>query len=223
MKIAILVLLLETFDSNGPYFNKLLKTLENNSEHARKFYLSVQTQTIYESIRRVVGLQSNTRVILRDPAESNSWSSLFKAAYEDGNDYFLQIQEDSEIIADGQWENRLIKQLQERDNTGIVGIFDREDYHSHLSHGIQVTSHAFLSHRLHYEILAGIINSVDTDDNSWVSIVYKNFSKSYTIAFDVMYTQKSIVPCKCVFLSNAAGIKIKEAISRVQNFILESN
>jgi hypothetical protein len=51
------------------------------------------------------------------------WNTLFKAAYEDGCDYFVQCGDDIEFINNG-WLRESIESLKKGDDIGIVGPLD---------------------------------------------------------------------------------------------------
>ncbi len=98
------------------------------------------------------------------------WNKLFKVAYEEKNDYFVQLGDDI-LFMDKGWDDASIKLLKKNNNLGVVGLFD---YTRRKEEKLLLTQ-TFV-HRTHYDIFKfyfpSEIENWFCDD--WITNIYKS-------------------------------------------------
>ena len=119
-------------------FNILFKSFFNtyNLNHEYKFYLGIdsddkfyQDNTVQNDIKRFINIMKNTSIEILTIDSSNKgnvcfiWNELFKKAYEDNYDYFVQIGSDI-YFQDKDWVNSCIDLLKQNNDIGVVGMAD---------------------------------------------------------------------------------------------------
>ena len=147
------------------------------------------------------------------------WNRLFKYAYEEDCDYFLQSGDDIEFLDKG-WLNKSIKILQDNERIGVVGL---KDINRHNNDKLLLTQ-TFVS-RLHYEIFGfyfpnQIINWYVDD---WITNIYKNIDKMFLIderldnkGGEPRYEIKD-EPNKCEYLVNKYSVVLSDALQQIKD------
>ena len=115
-------------------FKSFFTTYDSNYEY--KFYLGIdsddkfyQDNTVQNDIKRFINVMKNTSIEFLTIDSSNKgnvcfiWNELFKKAYIDNYDYFVQIGSDI-YFQDKDWVNACIDLLKQNDDIGVVGMTD---------------------------------------------------------------------------------------------------
>lgn len=235
-KIAILIPLLETVDETGPLFTQFLPSFNRTKSFNDIYtlYLGVNSQAHCDKIVKVFEtrndesprnespyfqLNINLFIIPIHLAHATCWGPLFKCAYADGNDYFFQTFEDVKLMTHG-WSIPLVDMLKNRDNIGIVGPVNPADHQSHIDHQIPFIVHQVFSHRTHYDLLATLVESVETIDNSWISHIYKD--EYSTLVKAIEYHQRTVCCCDHS-MTNKLLTQIAHGVDRFSNFLATGN
>lgn len=108
------------------YNQDLDNTIYLGIDHDDSFYLKPK---IINDIKNYVGVMKNTKIVMKyynteKGDVSDIWNNLYRDAYNDNNDYFVQIGSDVQIIDKG-WCSYGIERLLLNDNIGVVGFTDQ--------------------------------------------------------------------------------------------------
>ena len=115
-------------------FNSFFKTY--NKEHIYTIYLGIDVNDRFytkhenqEEIIRFISVMTNTNIkFINFDRKWNGnvchiWNELHKIAFDENNDYFVQIGSDIRFMSEG-WVNSCIQKLDENDGVGVVGLTD---------------------------------------------------------------------------------------------------
>tara|TARA_B100000575_G_C23079446_1_gene621843 strand:+ start:703 stop:1422 length:720 start_codon:yes stop_codon:yes gene_type:complete len=175
-------------------FNILFKSFFTtyNLNHEYKFYLGIdsddnfyQDNTVQNDINKFINVMKNTSIEFLTIDSSNKgnvcfiWNELFKKAYEDNYDYFVQIGSDI-YFQDKDWVNACIDILKQNKDIGVVGMTDqgRKKYNPNDT----LLTQSFVS-RKHMKIFGFYypheFKNWFIDD--WISEIYEKFNKKFII------------------------------------------
>jgi len=98
------------------------------------------------------------------------WTDLYKKALDDNNDYFVQAGSDI-MFVDKYWVNTGIEKLKEKNNIGVVGLYD-------AGRGDKLFTQTMVS-RKHYDIF-GFYYPPEIRNwycDNWIGDIYENYSE----------------------------------------------
>ena len=119
-------------------FNILFKSFFTTYDlnHEYKFYLGIdsddklyQDNSVQNDIKNIINVMKNTSIefLTIDSSHKGNvchiWNELFKKAYEDDYDYFVQIGSDIDF-QDKDWVNACLDILKQNNDIGVVGMTD---------------------------------------------------------------------------------------------------
>lgn len=175
-------------------FNILFKSFFTTYDlnHEYKFYLGIdsddkfyQDNKIQNNIKKFINVMKNTEIefLTIDSIHKGNvchiWNELFKKAYEDNYDYFVQIGSDI-YFQDKCWVNACIDLLKQNNDIGVVGMTDmgRKKYDPNDT----LLTQSFVS-RKHMDIFGFYypheFKNWFIDD--WISEIYDKFNKKFII------------------------------------------
>ena len=120
-------------------FNILFKSFFTtyDSKHEYRFYLGIdsddefyQNENVQNDIKKFINVMKNTDIQFLTIDSSfkgnvcHIWNELFKKAYEDNYDYFVQIGSDI-YFQDKDWVNACLDILKQNNDIGVVGMTDQ--------------------------------------------------------------------------------------------------
>jgi len=176
-------------------FNYLFKSFFTtyDLDHEYMFYLGIddddkfyQNNNVQNDIRNFIKVMKNTSGVEFLTIDSihkgnvcHIWNELFKKAYEDNNDYFVQIGSDI-YFQDKDWVKECIYKLIINDNIGVVGMTDQGRRKTNPNDTL--LTQTFVS-RKHMEIFGfyypNEFKNWYIDD--WISEIYEIMNKKYII------------------------------------------
>ena len=175
-------------------FNILFKSFFTtyNLNHEYKFYLGIdsddkfyQDNTVQNDINKFINVMKNTSIEFLTIDSSNKgnvcfiWNELFKKAYEDNYDYFVQIGSDI-YFQDKDWVNACIDILKQNKDIGVVGMTDqgRKKYNPNDT----LLTQSFVS-RKHMEIFKFYypVEFKNWYIDDWISEIYEKDLKKFII------------------------------------------
>ena len=171
-------------------FKSFFTTYNLNLEY--KFYLGIdsddkfyQDNTVQNDINKFINVMKNTSIEFLTIDSSNKgnvcfiWNELFKKAYIDNYDYFVQIGSDI-YFQDKDWVNACIDILKQNKDIGVVGMTDqgRKKYNPNDT----LLTQSFVSIK-HMEIFGFYypheFKNWFIDD--WISEIYEKSNKKFII------------------------------------------
>ena len=171
-------------------FKSFFTTYNLNLEY--KFYLGIdsddkfyQDNIVQNDINKFINVMKNTSIEFLTIDSTNKgnvcfiWNELFKKAYKDNYDYFVQIGSDI-YFQDKDWVNACIDLLKQNKDIGVVGMTDqgRKKYNPNDT----LLTQSFVS-RKHMEIFGFYypheFKNWFIDD--WISEIYEKSNKKFII------------------------------------------
>ena len=175
-------------------FNILFKSFFTTYDlnHEYKFYLGIdsddkfyQDYSVQNDIKKFISVMKNTTIeflIIGSSFKGNVcyiWNELFKKAFKDNNDYFVQIGSDI-YFQDKGWVNACLDILKQNNDIGVVGMTDAGRRKSNPNDTLLTQS--FVS-RKHMEIF-GFYYPYEFKNwyiDDWISEIYDLDSKKFII------------------------------------------
>ena len=171
-------------------FKSFFTTYDLNHEY--KFYLGIdsddklyQDNTVQNDIKKFINVMKNTSIEILTIDSLNKgnvcfiWNELFKKAYIDNYDYFVQIGSDI-YFQDKDWVNSCIDLLKQNNDIGVVGMADmgRKKYNPNDT----LLTQSFVS-RKHMDIFEFYypheFKNWFIDD--WISEIYEQNNRKFII------------------------------------------
>jgi len=202
MKIAVIIPVTSNKCSYNNFkdtdiFNILFKSFfttysVDDLNYEYMFYLGIDSDDdfykndkVQHEIKNFIKVMKNTEVVfvsidsIHKGNVCHIWNELFKKAYEDNNDYFLQIGSDIHFQDKG-WVNACLDILKENDDIGVVGMTDegRKKYDPNDS----LLTQSFVS-RKHMDIFGFYYPSEFKNwfIDDWISEIYDKNRKKFII------------------------------------------
>jgi hypothetical protein len=175
-------------------FNILFKSFFTtyDSTHEYRFYLGIdsddefyQNENVQNDIKKFINIMKNTDILfltidsIHKGNVCHIWNGLFKKAYEDNYDYFVQIGSDI-YFQDKDWVNACLDILKQNNDIGVVGMTDqgRKKYNPYDT----LLTQSFVS-RKHMEIF-GFYYPYEFKNwfiDDWISEIYEKSNKKFII------------------------------------------